>query len=56
MEVRDLVSEFLVETGLETGEIRDQETYYEVEIMDEAGETVDLLIVDKRTCRIRSAY
>jgi len=55
-EVRELVTEFLDETDLAAGEIRDQETYFEVEIKDEEGEVIDLLIVDKRTCRIRSAY
>jgi hypothetical protein len=55
-EARELVTEFLGDTDLSTGEIQDRPTYYEVEIKDEAGEVIDLLIVDKRTCRIRSAY
>ena len=55
-EVRELVSEFLTDTELTAGEIRDEDTYYEVDIRDANGEIVDLLIVDKRTCRIRSAY
>lgn len=55
-EVRDLVVEFLADTKLTPGEIRDEETYYEVDIKGEAGEIVDLLIVDKGSCRIRSAY
>jgi hypothetical protein len=55
-EVRELVSEFLVETDLSAGEIRDLDTYFEVDVKDEEGEVIDLLIVDKRTCRIRSAY
>ena len=55
-EVRELLAEFLTGTDLVVGEIRDQETYFEVQIRDNAGELVDLLIVDKRTCRIRSAY
>ena len=55
-EVKELVTDFLVETELVIAGIRDEETYFEVEIKDEDGEVVDLLIVDKRTCRIRSAY
>jgi hypothetical protein len=55
-EVRELVADFIGETDLSAGEIRDEETYFEVEIMDKEGEVIDLLIVDKRTCRIRSVY
>ena len=55
-EVRELVADFLSDTELTSGEIRDVETYYEVDIKDGTGEIVDLLIVDKRSCRIRSAY
>ena len=55
-EVRELVTDFLGDTDLSTGEIQERETYFEIEIKDEGGEIIDLLIVDKRTCRIRSAY
>jgi hypothetical protein len=55
-EVRELVAEFLKETELTAGQVRDEKTYFEVEIKDGDGEVVDLLIVDKRTCRMRSAY
>ena len=55
-EVRELVSEFLTGTELTAGEIRDEQTYFEVDIKSEDGQVVDLLIVDKRSCRIRSAY
>ena len=55
-EVKELVTDFLGDTDLSTGEIQERETYFEVEIKDEGGEIIDLLIVDKRTCRIRSAY
>ena len=55
-EVRELVAEFLVETEFTPGVIRDKVTYFEVEVKDKGDEVVDLLIVDKRTCRIRSAY
>lgn len=55
-EVRELVTGFIGDTDLSTGEIQARSTYYEVEIKDKGGEVIDLLIVDKRTCRIRSAY
>jgi len=55
-EVRELVSDFLAQTQLTVGEVREKETYFEVDIKDEEGDVADLLIVDKRTCRIRSAY
>ena len=55
-EVRELVAEFLVETEFTPGVIRDEVTYFEVEVKDKDDEVVDLLIVDKKTCRIRSAY
>ena len=55
-EAKELVTEFLSDTDLSAGEIRNRETYFEVEIKDEGGEVIDLFIVDKRTCRIRSAY
>ena len=55
-EVQALVTDFLGETALSTGEIRNRETYFEVEVKDEDGKVIDLLIIDKRTCRIRSAY
>ena len=55
-EVRELVSEFLAQEDLVPGEIRDLGTHFEVEVRDAAGEVVDLLIVDKKTCRMRSAY
>ncbi len=55
-EVKELVTDFLGDTDLTTGGIQERETYFEVQIKDEGGEIIDLLIVDKRTCRIRSAY
>ena len=56
-EVRELLAVFLRESSLVTGEIREEESYFEAEIVNrEKGEIVDVLIVDKRTCRIRSKY
>ena len=55
-EARELLADFLKETELTVADVRDEKTYFEVEIRDKEDEVVDLLIVDKRTCRIRSAY
>jgi hypothetical protein len=56
-EVRELLTVFLRGTSLTVGEIRDMKVYFEAEIVNgDNGEVVDVLIVDKRTCRIRSKY
>jgi hypothetical protein len=61
-EVRQLLKEFLKDTELSVGEIRDMGRFYEADIVEaeenaEGGiAVVDVLVVDKRTCRIRSKY
>ena len=61
-EVRQLLSEFLKDTDLSVGEIRDLGPFFEADIIGngEEGEdrktVIDILIVDKRTCRIRSKF
>jgi hypothetical protein len=55
-EVKALLKEFLKETDLSVGEVRDRDTYFEADIFSADKEKIDILIVDKRTCRIRSAY
>ena len=61
-EARQLLSEFLKDTDLSVGEIRDKGSFFEADIIGngEEGEdqktVVDILIVDKRTCRIRSKF
>jgi len=43
--------------GRETiGEIKDRNLFFEVEIKDRNNKTVDRIIIDKRTGRIRSVY
>jgi hypothetical protein len=54
-ETRSLLEKFLEETDLLVGEIRDEGPFFEADIL-EKEEIVDILIVDKRTCRIRSKY
>ena len=55
-ETRSLLEEFLKETDLLVGEIRDRDTYYEADILNVEKEKVDMVIVDKRTSRVRSVY
>lgn len=61
-EVRQLLGEFLKDTELSVGEIRDMGRFYEADIVEadenvEGEKTVvDVLVVDKRTCRIRSKF
>lgn len=44
-------------TGRETiGEIKDRSLFFEVEIKSRDNKTIDRIIIDKRTGRIRSAY
>lgn len=44
-------------SGNETiGEIKDRDLFFEVEIKGRDNKTVDRIIIDKRTGRIRSAY
>ena len=54
-EVRQLLNEFLKETDLSVGEIRDKGPFFEADIL-EKEEIVDILIVNKRTGRIRSKF
>ena len=56
-EVRELLAVFLRGTSMSIGEIREEESYFEADIVNGDGtEVLDVLIVDKRTCRIRSKY
>jgi hypothetical protein len=55
-EVRLLVEEFLKGTGMVVAEIQERDTYFEVRIIGGGAEGEDILIIDKRYCRIRSKY
>ena len=56
-EVRALVTEFFKETEFTVGEIVERENFFEVRILDASGEELmDILVIDKRNCRIRSKY
>ena len=55
-EARQLLDEFLKETDLSVGEIRDKGRFFEADVLEEGEGIVDILIVDKRTGRIRSKF
>ena len=55
-EVRSLLEEFLKDSGLVVDEIKDKGTFFVADIKDDKGKGVDILLVDKGTARIRSAY
>ncbi len=53
-EARRIVLEYYSGDGIKLGGVRDRRLFYEVEINDKDGILVDVVIVDKRTGRIRS--
>ena len=56
-EVRALVMEFFRDKPLTVGEVLEREHFFEVQVLDAgSGELIDVLVIDKRNCRIRSKY
>lgn len=56
-DAREIISRFFSsEKDIRIGVIKERNTYFEAEITDETGEVIDLVIIDKRTGRIRSIY
>lgn len=56
-QVRILVADYFRDEKLTIGEIIEREHFFEVHILDPSGkQLLDVLIVDKRNCRIRSKY
>lgn len=56
-EAREILVRFFAPySGLKVGTIREKASFFEAEIIDRNGAMVDLVIVDKRTGRIRSIY
>jgi hypothetical protein len=56
VEVRSLLAEYLKESDLTIGEIQDDGAYFKANIYDKDGIEADILIVEKRSSRIRSIY
>ena len=56
-EVRALVTEFFRGTTATVGEVFESEHFFEVQVLDSGNkEVLDVLVIDKRNCRIRSKY
>lgn len=47
---------FATYSDIKVGMIKERGSFFEAEITDETGEVIDLVIIDKRTGRIRSIY
>lgn len=55
-EARQILKRYFSKRGVRIGKITEKELYFEAEIRDRGGNLVDIVIVDKRTGRIRSIY
>ncbi|MBI5199540.1 MAG: hypothetical protein HZA09_05955 [Nitrospirae bacterium] len=51
-----LLQSFAPYKDIKIGTIKEKDSFFEAEITDENGIVVDLVIIDKRTGRIRSVY
>jgi len=55
-EAQGIVKEYFPNKEFKIGKIRRKKHYFEADILDEHGKTVDRVIIDQRTGRIRSVY
>lgn len=55
-EASALLREYFASSRVKVGSLKERETYFEAEIVNPRGITVDRVIVDKRTGRIRSIF
>ena len=55
-DARKVLAAYFAKKDVKIGEIREQELFFEAEILDKNDNLVDKVIVDKRTGRIRSTY
>ena len=55
-EARKVLSEYFSKRNVKVGKIKERQLYFEAEITDKNNEVVDVVIIDKRTGRIRSIY
>ncbi len=53
-EARRLVQEYFVNEDIRVGKVTDRQNFFEVDINDKNDSLIDVVIVDKRTGRIRS--
>ena len=50
------MSEYFSKRNVRVGKITERQLYFEAEITGKNNEVVDVVIIDKRTGRIRSIY
>ena len=55
-QARRILQDYFAGKDVKIGRVSEKELYYEAEIRDASGKVVDVVIVDKRTGRIRSIY
>lgn len=56
-DAKDILLRFFAPySDIKVGMIKERGSFFEAEITDETGEMIDLVIIDKRTGRIRSIY
>lgn len=55
-EARKIVQTYFAGDDVKVGKVSEKERYYEVEILDNKGNKVDLVIVNKRSGRMRSIF
>ncbi len=55
-EARKVLKEYFSKKDVKIENIKEKELYFEAEIKDINGKVIDVVIIDKRTGRIRSIY
>jgi len=57
VEAKDILDRFLIHhRGIRIGMIRETKHFFEADILDTRGMRVDILLIDKRTGRMRTIY
>jgi hypothetical protein len=55
-QAREILKEYFAKKDVKIGKITEKKLYFEAEIRDGEGNLVDVVVVDKRTGRMRSIY
>jgi hypothetical protein len=55
-QAREILQEYFSDSDVKIGEIREKRRFFRVEILDKNNNLTDIVIIDKRTGRIRSIY
>ncbi len=57
VEAREILEKFfMLHRGIKIGRIRERAWFFEAEIINRRGVVIDLVLIDKRTGRIRSKF